>query len=141
MAITHSKHIYHGIWTTQDAAPVITSGLLKTVEHSLIFEFNALKCNLLNLVILPDHIHCLFEYHGELSLPTIYKNLKGGVSYHINSNKLSEVNLYWEKGYDSYSVSPSSVRNVVEYLNQQSTYHLYKTIHDELLEIRATAGL
>lgn len=140
MAITHSKHFYHGIWTTQHTQPVISPYYEKLIEQALMTEFINLKAEVIYLTILPDHVHCLFEYHGENSLPFVYKNLKAGVSYYINSNNLMENNLYWEKGYDSYSVSPSAIKNVIEYLSQQTNYHLANTVQDELNDLRIRAG-
>jgi putative transposase len=141
MATSHSKHFYHGIWTTQNALPVIYPNYEKLIEQALMAELLSLKIDVIYLVIMSDHVHCLFEYHGENGLPFIYKNLKARVSYNINSNNLMEQNLYWEKGYDSYSVSPSSIKNVIEYLSLQKNYHISVSIQDELNEMRNKAGL
>jgi hypothetical protein len=50
MATSHSKHYYHGIWTTQNAEPVIYPNYEKLIEHGLMTEFISLKIDVIYLV-------------------------------------------------------------------------------------------
>nr|HMP31269.1 hypothetical protein [Saprospiraceae bacterium] len=71
----------------------------------------------------------------------IYKQVKGAVSYDTNSNRIIGKDLYWEKGYDSYTVSPTAIQNVIAYLQEQESYHQNIKVHDELIQMRKSAGL
>jgi putative transposase len=136
MSTSRSKHFYHAIWGTKNSEKLILPHHFKVVEQSLIAEFIDQRCTFVHVKILTDHVHCLFEYNKEVGLPTILKNVKGLVSYKLNYNKLLGYNIYWEKGYDSYSVSPSSVKAVLQYLEFQESYHVDKSYLEEITEIK-----
>jgi hypothetical protein len=50
----------------------------------------------------------------------------------LNENKVLAGVFEWEEGYAAYSVSPSGVKQVVEYIGKQEDYHKTKTLRDEL---------
>jgi REP element-mobilizing transposase RayT len=139
--MSNIKHYYHTIWLFQDQITPINPHYFEVIKQKVINEFVSLKCDIVSMAILGDHIHCAFSYGGELSTPSIYKQVKGAVSYDINSNKLIETDLYWEKGYDSYTISPSAIKNVIEYLQIQEDYHQKLNVHEELKQMRRSAGI
>lgn len=135
------KHYYHTIWLYQEQVSPVDSKYYEIIKQKINNEFIALKCEILSIIILKDHIHCVFSYDGELSTPAIYKQVKGAVSYDINSNKLIDKDLYWQKGYDSFTVSPTAIKNVIDSLQNQEEYHKGKDVAEELRVIRKAAGL
>lgn len=70
-----------------------------------------------------DHIHCLFRLSPTQNISLVIKNLKGESSRWINENKLTEGIFEWQEGYGAFSVSPSAVSKVRNYILDQETYH------------------
>ena len=50
----------------------------------------------------------------------------------LNDNKLLTAAFEWEEGYMAYSVSPSGVASVVDYIGKQEDYHKTKGLESEL---------
>lgn len=141
MAITNSRLIYHGIWQVKNGLPIITSQYVYSVEMAITQQFIEMGCHIHLLKCHLDHVHVLFEYYGEAGLPSIFKQVKGASSYYLNSDGLIPESLYWEKGYDCYSVSPNKLNEVIAYINDQVEYHKLISYTEEIERLRKNAGL
>lgn len=141
MAITYTRLIYHAIWQVRGGAPIITAQYIFPVEMAITQQFIALGCHIQLLKSQLDHVHVLFEYAGEVGIPTIFKQVKGASSYHLNADGIVQESLYWEKGYDCFTVSPNKVNEVIAYLNDQLEYHKKTSYDEEMAILRKSAGL
>jgi hypothetical protein len=56
----------------------------------------------------------------------------------LNEAKLLTTEFAWEEEYFAYSVSPSGVRQVIDFIGKQEEYHLTKSLDHELERIRAS---
>ena len=56
-------------------------------------------------------------------LQDVAKNLKGESSRWINENELTKDRFQWQRGYGAFSVSPSLVNAVKEYVANQDMHH------------------
>ncbi len=79
-----------------------------------------------------DHIHCLVQLMPSQNLLQVVKSLRTESSRWLNENKVLPGVFEWEEGYAAYSVSPSGVKQVVEYIGKQEEYHRTKTLDNEL---------
>jgi putative transposase len=79
-----------------------------------------------------DHIHCLLRIMPAQNLLQVVKSIKTGSAYWLNENKLLSDAFEWEEGYSAYSVSPSGVKQVTDYIGKQEDYHQSKTLANEL---------
>lgn len=79
-----------------------------------------------------DHLHLLVQLHPLQSSAQVIKLLKEEVAFWINENKLLKEVFEWEEGATVYSVSPTSVDKVIEYISKQEAYHTTKTLDEEL---------
>ena len=79
-----------------------------------------------------DHIHCLVQLMPSQNLIQVIKSIKTSSSGWLNENKLLATTFEWEEGYSAYSVSPSGLRQVVDYIGKQEEYHKTKTLDSEL---------
>lgn len=79
-----------------------------------------------------DHVHCLIQMHPTQNLSQILKSIKGESSHWLNENKLLPEQFEWQDGYAAYSVSPSGVKQVMDYIYKQEEHHKTKTLESEL---------
>ena len=64
-------------------------------------------------------------------LQDVAKNLKGESSRWINENELTNDRFQWQRGYGAFSVSPSLVNVVKEYVANQDMHHQKQSFMDE----------
>jgi putative transposase len=79
-----------------------------------------------------DHIHFLIQLMPAQNLSQVIRALRTESSRWLNETKLLAGEFEWEEGYAAYSVSPSSVRQVIDYIGKQEDHHKTKTLESEL---------
>ncbi|MBS1599869.1 MAG: transposase [Bacteroidetes bacterium] len=79
-----------------------------------------------------DHMHCILQLHPAQNLLQVAKSIKTESSQWLNENKLLSTAFEWEEEYAAYSVSPSAVNQVIDYINKQEDHHKTKTLEKEL---------
>ena len=79
-----------------------------------------------------DHIHVLVQLHPAQNLAQVIRQLKAESSDWLNATQLLPQGFEWEEEYAAYSVSPSAVKQVMDYLDRQEEYHKTKSLEAEL---------
>jgi len=131
-----SKHSFnkiwiHFIWETLDKQKVISQDARKKISnflHEYCKEKNFfMKTNYVNA----DHVHALIDLPTNLSVEDCIKLLKGSSSFFINKNRIVNNKFSWGRGYGAFSVSPSLLGKVVNYINNQEEHHGRKSFTEE----------
>jgi putative transposase len=79
-----------------------------------------------------DHVHCLLQLMPAQNLAQVVKAIRIASAEWLNENKLLPAAFEWEEGYAAYSVSPSGVAAVAEYIGKQEELHQTRTMESEL---------
>ena len=79
-----------------------------------------------------DHVHVLVQLHPAQNLAQVIRQLKVESSDWLNATQLLPQGFEWEEEYAAYSVSPSAVKQVMDYLDRQEEYHKTKSLEAEL---------
>jgi putative transposase len=129
----HKTYLFvHAIWSTAEKKP-----LLKKPVRQVLFAFVRSWAEgqlIRNLVIngVEDHVHCLFQWHPTQSLSKTIRDLQEVSAKWINENRFLEEGFAWQDGCSAYSVSPSAVKQVSDYILNQEEHHKTKTLQNEL---------
>jgi hypothetical protein len=62
----------------------------------------------------------------------VVRSLRASSAAWLNETQLLEGEFAWEEEYFAYSVSPSGVRQVMDFIGKQEEYHTTKTLDHEL---------
>ncbi len=87
-----------------------------------------------------DHVHCLFSVQPSCSISQIAKNVKGASSHWLNGQGLMEGPFEWQDGYAAFSVSPSNVQRVRNYIKNQELHHKTVGFEAELELLRTSVS-
>jgi putative transposase len=79
-----------------------------------------------------DHVHVLVQLHPAQNLAQVIRQLKAESSDWLNTTQLLPHGFEWEEEYAAYSVSPSAVKQVMDYLDRQEEYHKTRSLEAEL---------
>ena len=79
-----------------------------------------------------DHVHCLVQLMPAQNLSQVVKSIRASSAGWLNETRLLSTEFGWEEEYYAYSVSPSGVRQVIDFIAKQEEYHKTKTLDSEL---------
>jgi len=89
---------------------------------------NELSCAIL---IIGGHIHLLCRLSKNSSLAELIKRIKTSSSRWIKMQSSELAHFYWQDGYGAFSVNPSEVDVVRNYIQNQCQHHNKHSFQDE----------
>ena len=78
-----------------------------------------------------DHVHILFRMSKNHSLAEVVETIKVSSSKWIKTQNPALHTFHWQNGYGGFSVSPSQMEAVVEYIEQQEEHHRVVSFQEE----------
>lgn len=122
----------HLVWTTKFRIPFLNSNIKMRVCQHIIENGTSKGYHIDFINGVEDHLHCLIKLKSSISLARVVNDLKGESSNWINSNQLVEGTFGWQDGYDAFSVSPSQLSKVRNYIKNQEKHHHKWNIEQEM---------
>lgn len=134
MAQSLVKNYIHIVFSTKHRFPFID----ETIENEL-FSYLGGVCKKLECqpVIVgghKDHVHILCLLSRKIALVELLEKVKSHSSKWIKTKGESYTDFYWQDGYGAFSVNPSEIDVVVNYIKKQKEHHLKKTFQTEFLQ-------
>ncbi len=85
-----------------------------------------------------NHAHILIALHASLTLAKALQIIKA-----YSSRWMAEqgVNFKWQEGYGAFSVSPSQLQTVVNYIRNQAKHHARRSFEEEFLFLLRSSGV
>jgi REP element-mobilizing transposase RayT len=83
------------------------------------------RCEILELVIIPTHIHVVVRTTHHPDIPKLVQRLKGASSRLVNRDVPLDRRLRWDIGYDVRSVSRLSLPVLRAYFDRQARKHAF----------------
>ncbi len=77
-----------------------------------------------------DHVHILCLLSKKVALVKLLEELKSHSSKWIKAKDKSLKGFYWQDGYGAFSVNPSQVDIVIEYIANQHVHHAKTTFQE-----------
>ncbi len=82
-----------------------------------------------------NHIHLLLVLPASISLACAVQKLKG------SSSRWMGRDFSWQEGYGAFSVSPSQIETVKEYIRNQQRHHLKRSFEQEFVAFLRNCGI
>jgi putative transposase len=86
-----------------------------------------------------DHIHVLLGLKATHTLADAVREMKRGSSVWIHQKGVGKFS--WQEGYGAFTVSPSQLTKVEQYIANQVEHHRTKTFEEEYLELLRLSGV
>ncbi len=85
-----------------------------------------------------NHAHVLIALPPILTLAKVLQTIKA-----YSSRWMSEhgVDFKWQEGYGAFSVSPSQIQTVVNYIQNQEKHHAKRSFEEEFVFLLQSSGL
>ncbi len=125
------KNYVHITFSTKSRYPFID----KQIQEEL-FAYLAGICHNMDSFPLKvggylDHVHILCNLSRKKALMDLLEELKSNSSKWIKTKGENYKGFYWQNGYGCFSVNPSEVDVVINYIEGQEAHHKIKTFQEE----------
>ena len=141
MANTFTHLRYHCIWSTKNREPVIREEIEERVWGIVAKTGARHGMKVLKVGGIENHLHALIDIPKTLSVSEAMKQLKGGASNGINKAGITTGRFGWQDGYGAFTVSASSVADVVGYITNQREQHRTMTYEEEYMKFLEKHGV
>lgn len=130
----HSK-VYlfiHVISCVKNKEPLLTKPVRTVLFAHIKKQAAESGINVLSVNGTEDHMHVVVQMMPAQNLAQIMKSIRTESAAWINESKFIKNPFEWEEGFAALSVSPSSVKQVLDYIEKQEEHHKTKTLDSEL---------
>jgi REP element-mobilizing transposase RayT len=88
-----------------------------------------------------DHIHFLLRLSKTLDIASLIRELKRDSSKWVKENNPQLADFHWQQGYGAFTVSPSHVPALIEYITNQEEHHRRESFQDEFRRLCKKYGV
>lgn len=115
--------VYHLVWCTYQRQPLITPQVERAVHRCIEQQARRLKCRVLAINGMPDHVHLVVRAPATLSPAQIMKQIKGVSSTFVRSQLRPNEFFKWRSSYFAHSLCDPITTKVLAYVNNQKQQH------------------
>ena len=133
MPNTYTSLHYHIVFSTKNRERWIMPDLEQRIWAYLGGIVKDHKMQPIKIGGIEDHVHLLLGTPATLAPSKIVQMIKGGSSAWIHDTFPNMTGFAWQDGYGAFTVSKSSVPDVVNYIQNQREHHRTKTFQEEYL--------
>ena len=136
-----SKVILHIIFSTKDREPWLDSDMRPRMYAYLATICHDLGGELVRVGGVADHVHIVTTLPRTFSQADLIEQIKKTSSKWIKTLDARHRGFFWQRGYGAFSVSPSQLEAVLEYVDEQQEHHRTRTFQEEYLELLRRDGV
>ena len=100
-----------------------------------------LDCPSLKTGGVEDHVHILCRFGKSIALKDLLRDLKRDSSKWVKAQESRLTTFQWQLGYGAFSISPSHVEPLIQYIANQEEHHRQETFQDEFRRLCKNYGL
>jgi len=126
-----AKILVHIIFSTKGRTPVIAPEVRPELNAYVVGILRQLECPSILVNSVADHVHILCRLSKTLALAKAVEEVKKGSSKWLKTKAAGLRNFHWQNGYGAFSVSPSNVEDVRQYIANQEEHHRRVTFEEE----------
>ena len=125
------KNYLHIVFSTKHRQEFIHPPIENELHAYLGGICNDLECQSIIVGGYTDHVHILCMLSKKIALMKLMEELKSHSSKWMKTKADNLSSFYWQDGYGAFSVNPSQVDTVINYIANQKEHHQKKTFQDE----------
>ena len=127
------KNYIHIVFSTKYRQRLIYPPVEKQLHAYLGSICNLLECHVIAVGGYTDHVHILCKLSQKIPLMKLAGDIKAKSSKWIKTKGPAYQSFSWQDGYAAFSVQPSDVDIIQEYINNQHQHHRTKGYKEEVL--------
>ncbi len=125
------QNYIHIIFSTKNREALIRSPYEDELHSYIGGICKNLECHPIKIGGYTDHVHILCMLSKKIALMKLLEEVKSHSSKWMKTKDESLRYFYWQDGYGAFSVNPSQIDIVTEYIRNQHTHHSKTTFQEE----------
>lgn len=125
------QNYIHIIYSTRNRENLISEDIESELFNYLGGVCKELDCNPLKVGGYQNHVHILCNLSKKTALMKLLEQVKSQSSKWIKTKGKEFYNFYWQNGYGAFSVNPTQINQVIDYIVNQKTHHQKMSFQDE----------
>jgi REP element-mobilizing transposase RayT len=132
----------HIVFSTKNRQPFLRDQTVRGRMHAyLIGICENQQCPPLRVGGVEDHVHILCRLSKILDVSTLIRELKRDSSKWVKEAFPQLTEFHWQNGYAAFSISPSHVEVLQEYIENQEEHHRHESFQDEFRRLCRKYGI
>lgn len=131
MSQSLSNIIVHLVFSTKERRPLLRDAERGELHAYITGTLKNLESPVIQINSVRDHVHVLFVQSKNYAPAKIIEQLKSSSSGWIKTLNDCYSNFAWQNGYGEFSVSPTHVEAVREYIRNQAEHHKQEDFQTE----------
>ncbi len=140
MPSTYTSLEYHLVFATKQREPLIAPDWRRRLHEYLGGAARGLGGIPQDVGGVADHVHLLVALKPTHCLADFMRELKKASSVWV-ADALGQRAFRWQEGYAAFTVSPTGLAAVRNYIARQEEHHRARTFREELVEFLKTSGI
>lgn len=136
-----SINLIHLVYSTHEREPWIDSAIQSRLWAYTATVLNQQDCPAFKVGGVADHVHILFNLSKNQRLTDVVRDVKAASSRWMKEQGAQYRDFAWQRGYGSFSVSPSNKARVCAYIEKQADHHRKVTFYDEFRALMKKHGI
>jgi putative transposase len=141
MPTAYTQNFYHTVFSTKQRKEFIGPKIEKRLYKFLGGILRDLRCKLVAVNGMPDHVHLLIQYRADLSHSDMLRHIKARSSKWIHETFPDLAEFAWQEGYGGFTVSTSQAPKVKSYIDRQKEHHKRRGYKAEFMELLRKHGI
>ena len=121
----------HIIYSTKYRKPLIKEDVKEELYNYTGGICKELECYPVKVGGYYDHLHILCALSKKITVMKLLEEMKKSSSKWIKTKGEAYKEFYWQDGYAAFSVNPSQIQVVCDYIERQYEHHRKKTFQEE----------
>ena len=121
---------YHIVFCTKYREMTIPDTAKEDVYRFIWKEITSMKCKLLRIGGIDNHLHILLELHPTIALSPLIQNIKAKSSGWMRTDTRFPNFKGWASGYFGATISNDKKDQVINYIKSQPEHHLTNSLDD-----------
>jgi REP element-mobilizing transposase RayT len=131
--------VVHVIFSTKDRRPVRNAEILPELFAYLATVARNTGSECYRVGGVADHVHLAIRLPRTKSVAEIVEGLKGASSRWLKTKGIPD--FAWQRGYAAFSVGPTDLGALVEYIANQEEHHRKRSFQDEFRALLKRYGV
>ena len=141
MSQSLSQIFLHIVYSTKHRKPFLKGdALLSEVHAYLATTVASLGCPALIVGGVEDHVHLLCRFGRGITVADFIRDQKRASSSWLKTKPRLR-DFQWQSGYGTFSVSPSHIRPLTQYIRDQRKHHQTESYQDEFRRLCKKYGV
>ena len=132
----------HTVFSTKNRQPFLKDRDFRARVHAyLAGTCKNLECPAVIIGGVEDHVHGLCRFGKTIDVATFIRELKRESSKWIKAEQPRLSSFYWQAGYGAFSISPSHVESLKNYIANQEEHDRKVSYQDEFRRLCKKYGI